>query len=667
MEFIEELAIQTYLKNLEYFSQKHTELFKKLMFFNVSLEDGSYRAQYDLEYIHGYFDVKQLNSSHYLYAQNSELLSKKIADNVNYIKNSYIFEGFPLYRVPDEKLSHLDDRSEGFEDIFPIMRYYLENTTESDTMKEIEKFIFIGTGLGLHISQIDNKIKSKEYFIIEDDIELFRLSLFTTSYYKFAEHSLLYFSVADDENVFLITIKSFLKNTFFNNRYLKYSYFGAHSDNKIKQIQNALSTQSFAFFPYKQELKKYLRPLEYINDGYKILNISKHFDKSLFDNKPVLLLAAGPTFKKHIEWVKKNHHKFIIVAIAAVLNTLYEHNIKPDIVTHIDGYEGSLPLFDGIPTQEFLKDTIIIFGSFALSKLRDLFTKEQIFYQETGASYFKDFGSAPGPCVGSHTLISSLIFNASELYLLGLDLAINQETGSSHSEDYADKKMIDMSTKTELKSDMRSPDNLIPVQGNFTEMVYSTAVMHTSVQFLHENIENFKLKEQRIYNLNEGAKISNAIPTHIESIDTAQYAAINKNKLYHQLHRELSRKSATHLSDSDVLMLKKRVETAKEIKRNIDEYSSSVSHANRDRYLYDLLGVVSVILHTDEKNINNIVSVYYSYFEYVLPLIMDLFNTKGLKNEKRHIKKLDKMVQKGMINIYTMYAQTVETFIEERC
>lgn len=667
MESIENAAIERYQRNLEYFSKQQPELMQKLTLFNNSLEDGSYDAKYDLEYINGYFDVKQLKTSHYLYTQNSELISKEIADKVNYKKDSYTFEGFPLYRVPDEKLSTLDDRSEGFEDIFPIMRYYLENSSESDAMKSIEKIIFIGVGLGFHIPLIDDKIKAKEYFIIEDDIELFRLSLFTTSFYKIAQHSELYFSIADDENLFLITARSFLRNTFFYNRYLKYSYFAAHSENKIKQIQNALSTQDFAFFPYKQLLKKYLRPLEYINDGYKILNISRHFDKSLFNNKPVLLLAAGPTFKKNISWVKKNQDKFIIVAIAAVLNTLYEHNIKPDIVTHIDGYEGSLPLFDGIPTKEFLKDTIIVFGSFALSKLRDLFTKEQIFYQESSASYFEGFGISSGPCVGSHTLIFSLILNSTELYLLGLNLALDQETGSSHSEDYVDRKIIDMSTKTELKSDMKSADNLIPVQGNFTDIVYSTAVTHSSVQFLHENIKNAKLDEQIIYNLNEGAKISNTIPTHIESIDTEKYTPIDKKKLYQHLHEQLSLKSATRLSDKDVLTLKKRLYNAREIKRNIDEYCNSVSHANVNRYLYDLLGIVSIIMHTGDRSIDNIVSVYYTYFEYVLPLIMDLFNTKGLKNEKRHIKKLDKMIQKGMYNIYTIYEQAVETFIEERC
>ncbi|MDQ7060106.1 MAG: DUF115 domain-containing protein [Sulfurimonas sp.] len=169
------------------------------------------------------------------------------------------------------------------------------------------------------------------------------MSLFTTDYEKIGASAKLYFSINDDNNTFLVQIKKFLEGTFFYNRYLKYSYFSPHSDNKIKQIQNALSTQSFAFFPYKQQLKKYIRPFEYIHDGYKTINLYTIRNNAFFKDKPILLLAAGPSLKKNIEWVKKNKDKFIIVAISAVLNTLYNHNIRPNIVTHLDGYEGSLP------------------------------------------------------------------------------------------------------------------------------------------------------------------------------------------------------------------------------------------------------------------------------------------------------------------------------------
>lgn len=664
---IEEKAVQTYQNNIAFFKKNHKELSEKLDIFEAKIEAGIYKNQYDLEYLNGYFDVKELESSHYLYNGNSQSISDTLLQRVNLLKFSDSFEGFPLYKISLEDQKNLDDRAEGFEDIFPIMNYYVEHTKMTDSMKEIKKFIFIGVGLGTHLTLIDDKIQAKEYFIIEDDIELFKLSLFTTSYDKLAKNAELYFSVADDDNTFLVEMKSFLRGTFFNNRFLKYSYFSPHSDNKIKQIQNALSTQGFAFFPYKQMLKKYIRPFEYIHDGYRTLNLYALSKNTFFRNKPILLLAAGPSLKENLTWVKENKDKFIIIAISAVLNTLYKNDIKPDIVTHIDGYEGSWPLFEGIPTHTFLKDTIIIFGSFTFSKLRTLFQKKQIFYHASGVDYFENCGSLLAPCVGSNSMFLSLLFNTSELYLLGLDLAINQKTGATHSDDYEDKAMLDLEDKDTIKQNISVTENIFPVIGNFTQKVYTTAIMHASVQAIHENINEIKKDTQVIYNLSDGAKLNDTIAKKAENVDLSKYKAFNKRYLNEELQSLFVEQSIETLSENDIIELKRKLDIVKKIKNEIDKYAQSVRYASSDKYLYDMLGIFSSIMHIGDREKDNIISVYYSYFEYVIALILDLLNTQGLKNTKHHVKKLDKFLIMGMRNINTMYGNALENFIQTRC
>ena len=155
------------------------------------------------------------------------------------------------------------------------MSYYINNTDKSDEMQKIEKFIFIGVGLGVHLLEIDAKISANEYLIIEDDLELFHLSLFCTPYYEFNKNATLTFSISENENDFMDNINIFLENSFYLNRYLKYSYFSAHSDIKIKLIQNALTSQDFISFPYKTLLTKYLKPFEYINNSHNILKLKK--------------------------------------------------------------------------------------------------------------------------------------------------------------------------------------------------------------------------------------------------------------------------------------------------------------------------------------------------------------------------------------------------------
>ena len=71
---------------------------------------------------------------------------------------------------------------------------------EKTTMKKLYKFIFLGVGLGLHLTTIHEKLQSNVYFIVEEDLELFRLSLFVTNYKDMSSHGAqLLFSIFDDE------------------------------------------------------------------------------------------------------------------------------------------------------------------------------------------------------------------------------------------------------------------------------------------------------------------------------------------------------------------------------------------------------------------------------------------------------------------------------------
>ena len=667
MESIENQAISNYEKNMEYFSKEQKTLFNTINVFNHALENGDYTAQYDLEYIDGYFDVKLIQSSNFLYAKNSDDFSKELAKLVNFKKDSYTFEGFPVYNFSEEKLKNLDDMNSGLEGIYPLMTYYLENSKRDDEMKRIEKFIFIGTGLGFHIPLINDKIDADEYLFIEDDLELFRLSLFTTQYYKLAQTSYLFFSVADDENLFLTTMKRFLHETFFYNRFLKYSYFRAHSDDKIKQIQNALMAQSFASFPYKVELKKFIKPFELMKEEFNILNLTNHYKDSIFNEKPVLVVTAGPSFKKNIEWLKKNHHKFIIVAVSAILKRLYEHNIVPDILTHIDGFSDSMSHYEGIPAAEYLKNTTVILGPFVLKELRDMFPKENVFSYEENTEYFEKHGFIVSPCVGSFSLLLSLIFNSKDLYLLGLDLALDQKTGSSHGDDkHIAYEESDMSKKDELIDTMSLVKNVFPVKGNFKDFVYTTSVLHLSVQSLYASVHNVKRAEQNLYNLNDGAWINQSTPTHIEDLDTTTFESIDKQELHNSIQNTLLRHSSNKLSEDDITSLKKRLEETRIVKRDIEAYIKNVRHNNSNSFQYDLLGIVSETIEKNQRETHNLSHVYHSYFKYIVPLVMDLFNTKGIKNEKRHIKKLDKLIQKELVLIEDIYERAIVDFLEEK-
>ncbi|MCF6340352.1 MAG: DUF115 domain-containing protein [Sulfurimonas sp.] len=666
MEMVEELAYEIYNKNLEYFLLSQKELMKLLVTFDMAVTKGDYIPEYDLEYMDSYFDIKNINSSRYLYNTDSYKFSKKFSKTVNFKKNSNTFEGFPIYTFTDELIDTMDSGSQSIKSMLPLMRYYSEHFTNSDSMKEINKFIFIGVNLGLHIEIISEKTNADEYLIIEDNLEIFKLSMFTTKYYELAQKAKLFFSIADDENMFLKTVQNFLSELFFANRYLKYARFPSHSDTKLKLIQPALMTQSFIFFPYKLSLKKYLRPLSFMNNNSYTINLTNGFHNNKNIDKPVLVLGAGPSFKENINWLKKNHHKFILIASTAVLNYLYLNNIKPDIMTHIDGSEIANKHFVDVDVDIFLKDTIMIFGPHSLVELRNKFSKEKVFNYEEGTFYNKGFSAFPASCVGSFSILLSLIMSINETYLLGMDLAINQKTGETHSSDHSRSKKVDISQKDNISDTMNFELNLFKVQGNFQDSVYTNSLLHASVQTLYRNIPVIKADNQVIYNLNDGAKIQSCVPTHIEDVNLENYHNIDKNKLHNSLLALFKSHSTTELNEDDLNSIKLRAINAKNIKNLIFEFENSSSKSNSDRYQYDLLGLVSTILKKDGREFINLTHVFYDYFQFVIPIITDMFNTKGLKNEKRHIKKIDKMIIAELHALCDTYINTLEKFLLSR-
>lgn len=667
MQDIENLAIETYQKNLEYLSNKHPNITQMLTVLDMAINNGDYTPEYELEYLDGYFDVKTILTGKYLYSENSATISQELARRVDYRKDSYVFEGLPIYNFSDEEIEKFDETGKVLNGVLPLMRYYFLNTDPKDYMKNIDKYIFIGAGLGLHIPEIHNKISASIYLIIEDNLELFKLSLFTTKYYEVAKDSQIYFSIADDENTFSKVMNNFLEDDFFSNRYLKYFYLSVHSNNKLKQIQNNLITQNFIFFPYRAELDKYIRALDYLNNGYRTINLSSKIYTKIFHNKPILLIAAGPSFQKNLEWVKKHHKKFVIIAVSATIRTLCKHGITPDIVTHLDGSQETIKFFEDMDVKSFLKNSIMLFGSNVPPQVREMFDKNQIYSYEEGTNYIKDFGSLSTPCIGSFSLMLSLILDAKNLYLLGLDLAVNQDTGDTHSSDHTYNQRNDMSEKDKLSETMDHVKNLFPIEGNFRDVVYTNSLLHTSVKSLYVNIPRVKEEHQNIYNMNDGANINKAIPTDIVTIETQEYKEIDKNQIRTEIQDMLNNNSVISLSPEDVSSMKKRLDYACKINDLLKEYKNSVSHSNSDKYMYDLLGLVSDILRGKDRESLNLSYIYLNYFKYTLSIALDIINTKGLKNEKRHIKKIDKMLQEEMFNISNLYKDAIEKFIKERC
>jgi len=666
---VEEQATQTYHDNISYLKAHQPRLFKQLSDFEVALEKGFYEERYTLEYIDGgYFDVKELSSGRYLYGKDSKTYAKKCANGIDYAKKGSLFETFYNFKFTSHDIERYKDlgiQSNGVSGIAPIV-HYTENIVNKDMhLKRIEKFVFFGVGLGTHLTAVDKKVEAKVYLIVEDDLELFRLSLFVTNYQNLARHSTLFFAIFEEDDIVKVIFTEFLEKNFFDNHYIKYFQMLNADDSKFNIFHSVVASLDYMVYPYHAYFTQYLRPLSYMKARYKFLDVSGRNPIKAFEKHPVLVVAAGPSLQKNIAWLKQYHERFIVVAVTAALSTLQKASISPDVVVHLDPFEeGSLSHIDKLKSLKFLKNSLFLFSAKTPHALTERFEKERVFIYEESTHYIENFGVAKSSCVGSTSHALSLILGAKESYLLGLDMALDEESGSTHSPDHSFNQKLNMTDIEQVKDIFAYKNSVIKVKGNFQDEVHTTASLYNSILGMIYNEDIYKKQYQKVYNLNGGAYLRGAEPLQIESLKIDDFNPIDKESLHDSLLKTFD-KNATCDFDGVVKLVQKRLMHTKQIKEHLKNYQRNISYTSVDSYRRQLGILVNDLLDVRMQESLNLVVIYYKYLQYVLPYVYDMLNTKELSNPKRHMKKIDKLLFAKLSQIVEYYEDAMEAFVEE--
>jgi len=448
-----------------------------------------------------------------------------------------------------------------------------------------------------------------------------------------------------------------------HNHYLKFIHALHHSDAKMRVMHEIISSQPHIIFPYHAYFNKYLRPLEYLKDGYKFLNLLS--GKDIFEQMPILVVAAGPSLQKNIKWLQKNQDKFVIIALTSTLNTLEKQQIKPDIITHLDPFaEYSLPHVESLCNRSFFEDSICFFAGQSPKELVSKFKKENIFIYENGTFYKKRYGSLGAPCVGSMSYVLSLVLGAKDIYLLGLDLAVDEKTGSTHSSTHAHAKVLDTSNVDKMQEVFEFKKSIIKVKGNFSKEVMTTASFYHSINSINQNTILNKKDFQNIYNLSNGAYFESSVPTDIKDIKIDDFKLLDKQKLHESLLETITSLSSEPLNKEELASIKKMLKHAKKVKTILKKHKAS-KYESIDSYKYALLGLSLDMTSDKSKEAEqlNLVNLY--YMQYIYPYIFDMLNTKELKRSHIHIKKVDSLLIPKMIEMIEYFESRFEMFFEK--
>ena len=106
----------------------------------------------------------------------------------------------------------------------------------------------MGTLLGRHIPRIAQKVDAKMYLVLERNLEIFRLSLFTVDYTLLAKKGVV-FSVMDNYLEEENRIMKFLNTSVFDNYILKLTTTGINIDEDTKRYYpyNNFASQIIGF------------------------------------------------------------------------------------------------------------------------------------------------------------------------------------------------------------------------------------------------------------------------------------------------------------------------------------------------------------------------------------------------------------------------------------
>lgn len=505
---------EIFIKNITFFKKEHPHIYKKIVDFeNLKIEN------YSIDFINNQFQLISKDNQTKFYEVEPFL------DSINRVNNFDITHAFSLIKLDKlPRRNHFENEINSY----LYINSFIENFQNVNI--EVNKFIFIGTLLGVHINDFHKSLNAKVYLIIEPNIEIFRLSMFLCDYSSLF-NSKLFFAVGENENSLKNIVNEFLDFKYEYNNLIFYELAHKINEDLISKLSLWFTLGGQMRYPFSDYLISFSRCAKYIlEDKNSLLNLSKIYN--FLSNKNVLFLGAGPSLGKNLDFIATNRDKFIIVAVSATLKILEKIDIIPDIIMIADGQKFVIKQFE--VDEKFYKNSTILVSQKLDFDLYNLLKNGKLFFYQDSLNLFKNFGFITGVTVGDMGVDILLRLGVKNLYLLGIDAALDSKTGATHSSEHIFSKNIDLQNTDSSKIDFKK--TVIYVKGNFEKEVPTTLEYK---EMIEEIDEKFTLLNSsfKIYNLSNGAYFTNTIPTKTHMISTLE--SINKDSFKEEFLKDL--------------------------------------------------------------------------------------------------------------------------------
>lgn len=665
MDEITRNALLTFQKNMKYFEEQHKAVFDKITLLNQVIDEGIYQENYALEYKEeGYFDVLELATNEFLYKGNSLLASKRMVDTIDLKRTGAVFKAQKFIYASDEQAEEIDKSELSFHNslwgTIKIANYVTANASAHTSMGRVHKIIFLGIGLGLHLRETIEKLGAKIIFIKEKNLETFRLSLFVTDYAALSKERFLFFSLTDDELEERENFLEFLNKGNNHNLHLKHIPFTFDYQLELQRLQTHVLSQSYINYGYSAMLFRFISSPKYLARGYSFLNVNKLYKDSIFAEKPILLLFSGPSTSKNIDWVVANRDRFIIVSALSTCRLLQRHGITPNIVIHIDPGENTSLLFEGLDSKTYFKDAQILLASNVDEATFQQFDPQKVHFIEQGTLYKKGFGRFSSPSVGEYAYGLFLLFGATNLFLLGIDLALDNQTLQTHGDFHPFQTT---GTYNDQNASLNPSESITYIKGNLQESVPTLSAYKISIEQVTIFTEMFKRDYHRLYNLSSGAYLEGCEPLRIDEYDWELLPPLDHQEMHDIIGNFFDTIGEANFNDGDKGQIKYQIKEAKKLEKIIKQHQKK-KFVNAETYLETIAKLSYDLSDMEYKTNSDLAQVYYEYFPIVLSYIFDLFNTKELSNPNKHVTQINTLLVKQLLKMSELYITKLEGYLK---
>ena len=312
--------------------------------------------------------------------------------------------------------------------------------------------------------------------------------------------------------------------------------------------------------------------------------------------------------------------------------------------------------FDDESVSKISKDTIILASVITNEKILKKFNQEKLFLFEIFTPFHLNNIVFDGFSIGEIVLAILMNLNPKQIYLIGLDLALNQPTGASHSK--ASNSVVQFLNLEEkqTRDTFVVDESLIKVKGNLKEEVFTTPFFYSSIKSAEAKITK-KNDMTTIYNLSvHGAFFNGTTPYTIDQIDVNSLSKISTNDFTNYLEKN----SLIKLKEDSKKQFIEEISFLNDVVKDILNEVKNRDFENYEEF-YEKIIALPIELY------NNKLSIFYqimvNYFQLMVPYLSYHFNDVKVKHEKKKVKKVQEVFVKQIEEIFSDYISCLERVI----